>query len=143
MRRGWLIAGAALIVLATVYLAGRLPERTVRVRAEQQVLELEARLARADASLRASRILGELLLVQDTVARRNFGQAQQLASSMFDHVSEEVAREHAAEVKGALAGIQSRRDTVIAALARTDPSVADTLESLETGLRSGLGYGVP
>ena len=143
MRRVWLIVGAAIIVLVAIYLAGRLPERTVRVQAEQHVVELEARLAAAEALLRANRILGELLLVQDTVARRNFGQAQQLASSMFDHAGEEVTREHTSGVKGALADIQSQRDTVIAALARTDPSVADTLEVLETGLRTGLGYGVP
>ena len=143
MRRWILLVGIALLVIIATYLGGWLPERRVRLQSEQQAAELQTRLAGAEADLRANRVLGDLLMLEDAVARRNFGQAQSLSSALFDRVGDEASKPHAPSLTSAFTDLQTARDGVTAALARTDPAVSETLKTLEVKLRAGLGYPVP
>lgn len=143
MRRWILLVGIALLVIIATYLGGWLPERRVRLQSEQQAAELQTRLAGAEADLRANRVLGDLLMLEDAVARRNFGQAQALSSALFDRAGDEASKPHAPSLTGAFTDLQAARDGVTAALARTDPAVSETLKTLEVKLRAGLGYPVP
>ncbi len=143
MRRWLPLVGIALLVIVLAYLAGWWPQRRLRLEKEQQAANLETRLGEADARLRTNRVLGDLLMLEDAVARRNFGQAEALSSALFDRVGQEASRPHAPSLRAALADLQSARDGVTASLARTDQTVADTLKTLEIRLRSGLEYPVP
>lgn len=143
MRSRLIPIGAAIVVLVGLYLAGLLPERSRRLASETRAAELQVRVDQAEGRLRVDRLLGELLMVEEVVVRRNYGQAQELSSALFDRVAEEASRPHDAGIKAALDELRARRDVVTAALARTDPAVSDTLHELEVRLRAGLGYPVP
>ena len=88
-------------------------------------------------------LLGDVLALEEVVANRNYGQAEQLASSFFDAVREEASRTTDDAVRGALNDVQAKRDAVTAALARTDPEVATILKAMEVRLRAGLGLRQP
>ncbi len=135
------IAGAV-VAIAAAYFAGFWPERQRVNDAEARVQALEGRAEAAEANVRLAQILGQLLRVQDALEARNFGDAALQASLYFDRVGEEIPR--AVEpVAQTLTGIQRTRDLVTAALARTEPGVADVLKEQQVALRRALGYSLP
>jgi hypothetical protein len=131
------------VLLAVVYLAGWLPERNRRLAAEERAAALQVERDDAQARVRATMLLGDVLALEEVVANRNYGQAEQLASSFFDAVREEASRTTDDAVRGALNDVQAKRDAVTAALARTDPEVATILKAMEVRLRAGLGLRQP
>jgi hypothetical protein len=143
MRAKLTLLVVAVLVLGTVYLAGWLPERSRRVAAEGRAAAMQIERDDAHGRLQAARLLGDVLALEEVVKNRNYGQAEQLASTFFDAVRDESSRASDASIGAAMRTIQSRRDVVTAALARTDPAVVDLLHEIEVQLRKGLGYPVP
>ena len=137
-----LVLVAALAVLVA-YLGGLLPERSRRVDAEMRATALQTERDEARARLRTAQLLGAIIALEEVVQDRNYGQAEQLASSFFDAVGTEISRAADATIRASLTAVQAQRDAVTAALARTDPAVSDILHQIEVQLRRGLGYPVP
>jgi type II secretory pathway pseudopilin PulG len=144
------MAVLVILVVAGAFVAGYWPQRAARLRAEreaaearQQLAEVRADLARAEAQDRRGRLLGRLLALQDAVAGGNFGEAQALSTPFFDGVREEAAGETDATVRKGLDAILERRDTVTAQLARGEGSVREALVAIGRELRRALGYPVP
>jgi hypothetical protein len=143
MRRTILILGLAVLVVMAVYFAGMLPQRTERMAADARAASLQEQLDVAQAQLTASRLLGQVIRLEEVAARRDFGTAQEMSSAFFDQVRDESARTPDPAVKAALNDVQLKRDAVTAALATADASLVDLLKQVEVRLRSGLGYAVP
>jgi hypothetical protein len=140
MRR--FVTAAVVALIAVAYAAGYWPERQRRVALEAEVASSRIRLAELESRVRAGSLLGELLLVTETVAAMNYGEAQRLSSGFFDGVRQEAARSSIAEVRTALEAIHGRRDSVTGALARGDQTVLDELRRLQVQLRQALGHPV-
>jgi hypothetical protein len=134
---------AAIILIGGAFLAGYLPERKLRMAAEQESLALRQQLAAAEARVRMSRFLGQALAVREIVVEQNYGQAQQLSSAFFDSVRSEAAATPIDEFRSVLNEVLSRRDALTASLTRADPGTADALHTIEVQLRRALGYPVP
>lgn len=143
MRAKLIVVVVAALVLLGIYLAGYLPERGRRGDAEGRAAAMQTERDEAQAQLRAARLLGDVIALEEVVRNRNFGQAEGMASRFFDAVRDESSRAGDAGVRAALSTVQSKRDSVTAALARTDPAAVDILHDIEVQLRKGLGYPVP
>jgi hypothetical protein len=143
MRTKLVVFGLGALLLAAIYVAGWLPERNRRIETEGRTAALQVERDDAEERLRVARLLGDILMLEEVVANRNYGQAEQLASRFFDAVRAEGSSVSDAGIRAALNEVQGRRDEVTAALARTDPAVATILKQIEVRLRSGIGYPVP
>ena len=143
MIRQRLIAIGALVVIGGAFLAGRLPERTLRTATQQHAVSLRQQLEAAEARVRIGQLLGQVFAVRDVAARQDYEQAQELSSMFFDSVREEASAVVGEEFRSVLNEVLSRRDTVTASLAKADPEVIDVLRSTELALRRVLGYPVP
>jgi hypothetical protein len=88
-------------------------------------------------------LLGEALTIREIVMRQNYGQAQELSSSFFDHVRQEASTTPVAEFRTALEGILARRDSITSSLTKASSEVLDTLHAIELQLRRVLGYPLP
>jgi hypothetical protein len=128
------------ILVAGAYVVGYWPVRQRNTELEQRVTALEAQLADADAKGRLAGLLGRLLLIEDTVADRNFGQAQGLASGFFDEVRAELGRVTDPMQRQALEAVLALRDSITVSLAAADPAVSAVLGGAEARLRGALGY---
>lgn len=138
-----MLAVIVLLLLGVAWLAGYWPERGRRVAAEAERGALQQQLDDARAKLRLAGLLGRVLALEDAVAQRDYGVAQQLTSAFFDEVraaSDELSQ---GEYRGVLESVLGRRDAVTAALTQADPAVMDVLESAEVELRQALHYPVP
>ncbi len=93
--------------------------------------------------MRLGEILGLLLRLDDAVVARNYGEASDQATRYFDRVAAEMNVGSQAGVQTALQNIHQTRDRVVAALARSEPMVIETLREQEHALRRALGYPVP
>lgn len=142
-KRVLLVTAATLIVIAAAYLAGYWPERTRRVTLEGDIAVLQQRLAQSDAQVRLGKVLGELLLVIETIEAMNYGEAQSLSSRFFEAARTEAGRTTDATIRSVLQGILQNRDAVTAALARGDNTVVTTFRDTGYQLRAALGYPVP
>lgn len=143
MRMKSLVALGAAVVIGGAYVAGYLTERRARTTAEARVAALETRLAVAEARVRTSELLGLALTLKEVAMRQNYGQALDLSTSFFDAVSNESARSSDAGLRDGLNQVLTFRDRVTAALATADPTVADTVHTIELHLRRALGYPLP
>jgi hypothetical protein len=121
-------AGAVLFGLA-------LPERERRLGVEGRLARADAELSEARALLLVHALFDEVLdLVADTQDLASFDKAQATSTRFFDVVRKEASRTSSAQVRAALAGVLTHRDTVTAALARRDPAVRVTLDEIRRGL---------
>jgi len=143
MREKALSAGAALLVLVSVFLLGYWPQSRARGRAEAAAQTLRQQLDTAEARLRVAALLGQVLTLQEVVARRNYGQAQELSSKFFDTVRQESMSISDSSLRDALTEVLARRDGVTSALATSDPSVGGTLHEVDMALRRSLNYVMP
>lgn len=137
-----LAAIAVVAVITAAYFAGYLPERRQRAAAESEVGALRSRLAVAEARVRTGELVGQVLTVKEAAMRQNYGQALELSSSFFDAVRAEAATTPDSRLRDGLNEVLAKRDLVTAALAKGDPTVSETLHSLELGLRRALGYAI-
>jgi hypothetical protein len=88
-------------------------------------------------------LLGQVLAVREAVVRQNYGEAQELSSAFFDSVRKEAAVTPLDEFRSVLNEVLSRRDSVIASLAKADPGILDVLRTIEVQIRRALGYPLP
>lgn len=141
----WKRIGAivALVLIGAAFLVGFLPERRLRLAAEQQSRTAEERLAEAETRIRIGQLLGEVLALKEVTSRQNYGQAQALSSSFFDRVRETAADTRANTFRDVLTDLLAKRDTVTASLAKGDPTVIEILRTIEVRLRQALGYPLP
>jgi hypothetical protein len=141
----WKRIGAivALVLIGAAFLVGFLPERRLRLAAEQQSRTAEERLAEAETRIRIGQLLGDALMLKEVTSRQNYGQAQTLSSGFFDRVRETAADTRANAYRDALTDLLAKRDTVTASLAKGDPTVIEILRTIEVRLRRALGYPLP
>lgn len=135
-----IVAGAVIVMIVIAFAAGYFPERSRRVQAEAELVALRAQHADSQSTVRAARLLGELLNVIDAVAAMNYGQAQTLSSAFFDHVRTEASASSVPAFRSLLEATLQRRDQITGAIARGDATVIDQLRTMAADLRSGLGY---
>jgi hypothetical protein len=133
------IAAVGIVILLVVFIAGYWPQRQQVVRLETEVSTLRDRVTNLEARNRAAALLGDLLNLTDAVARKDYGQAQQLSSAFFDRVRAETASTDASLASG-LSSVLGGRDVVTSALARGDGTVVEQLRQIELQLRQLLGY---
>jgi hypothetical protein len=138
-----IVAIVASVLIGGAFLAGYIPERRLRMAAEQESATLHDRVAAAEARVRMGQLLGHVLAVREAVQRQNYGQAQELSSSFFDSVRAEAAATSVDEFRTALNDVLSRRDAVTASLAKADPAILEVLVLLEVRMRRALGYPTP
>jgi hypothetical protein len=141
MRR--IAAIVAIVLIGGAFLAGYVPERRLRMAAEQESQGLRDRLDAAEARVRMGQLLGQALAMREVVGRRNFGQAQELSSGFFDSVRTEAAATSSGQFRNDLNDVLSRRDSVTASLAKGDEGVLEVLRAIEVRMRRSLNYPVP
>lgn len=137
------IVAVAVLLLGGAFLVGYVPERRLRIAAEERARSSQSQLAAAEARVRLGELLGQLLTVKEVTMRQNYGQAQELSSSFFDRVRAEAAETRESTFRDALNEILARRDAVTAGLTKADPAVVETLDTIALGLRRALGYRLP
>jgi len=140
MKRIFALVAVGVVVIA--YLIGYWPQRQRAVALEQEVATLRAQVADLEARKRAAELLGELLNVIDAVTRNDYGQAQQLSSTFFDHVRAET-NSPIPSLQVGLSSILAQRDAITSALARADVQVLGRLLQLQVQLRAALGFPTP
>jgi hypothetical protein len=138
-----IVAVAVVVLLGGAFLVGYVPERRLRIAAEEQIRLIQDRLAAAEARVRLGELLGEVLTVKEVTIRQNYGQAQELSSSFFDRVRAEAAETRESAFRDALNEVLARRDVVTAALTKAEPSVVEVLHTIELRFRRALGYSMP
>jgi len=143
MRVKSIAAIVAAVVIVGTFLAGYWPQRRARMTAEKQVQALQEELSQAQTRIRVGELLGQVLTVKETAARRNYGYAQELSSAFFDAVGIEAMTVSDADLRGALDGVLARRDMVTTSLAQSDPAVVEALHDVEVRLRRALQFVMP
>jgi hypothetical protein len=131
------------VLIGGAFLAGYLPQHRVRTAAEQQSLAFREQFEAADARVRMSRLLGQVLAIEEVVMRQNYGQAQEMSSAFFDEVRAQTAATPMDEFRSVLQDVLSRRDSVTASLTKADSGVGDVLHMIEVQIRRALDYPVP
>lgn len=141
MSKNTLIAVCGIAAVA-LYLAGYLPERARRVQAEATLTALRADVDALESRSRVGLLLGQALMLEDLTAQSDYGQAQAQSSRFFDAVRDEAQRSQDAERRGVLMTVLGQRDSVTAALAKSDPAVVAVLTAVERRMRAALDYPV-
>jgi hypothetical protein len=141
------VAILVVILVGAAFVGGYWPQRQARGEMEGRLKALDERnkalereLSDAQARVRLSGILGQLLTLADVVAEKNYGHARTMASAFFDSVRTESDRSSLPAFKEVLEGILVTRDGVTAGLTEGDPRVLDQLRKGEARLRQALGY---
>ena len=133
-----------LVLLLVAYGAGFWAEYRKRTAIETELARQQAQLAEAQERVRSGDLLGQILNLKDVAAARNYGQAQELSTKLFDAVRVEAGQvSRSGGLSAALEAILGMRDAVTAALTRSDPAAAEVIQQAEAKLRQGLGYAVP
>jgi hypothetical protein len=137
MKRAVIITGVILIGIA--YVLGFWPQYQKVQMSRQQLEQVNAELAGAQARNGLYRLQHELLAVVRQTNQKNYGQASTLSTKFFDSVRDELPRQSDSKVKTALQSILQQRDTVTSALAKGDPGALSLLEPIETTLFQTIG----
>lgn len=143
MRTRLIGAAVVVIVIAVAYLAGYLPQRRLRLAAETQAGELEARVGAAETRVRIGELLGRALAVKELAIRQDYGQALERSSTFFDAIRRETAMISDTPLRDGLNTALALRDTVTARLAKAEPASVESLHDVELELRRALGYEMP
>jgi hypothetical protein len=123
-------AGGVLIILAVVFLAGWYPQYRKASRLEHNLEEAQAASAALQAKLKEAEVrdLGAVLYLE--VSRQNYEKAAAAATRFFDAVRDLSAQTQDAALQARLKDVLAKRDSIIAALARANPSVAGDLQAI-------------
>ena len=132
-----------LLVSGAAFVAGYWPEHRKWAAAEDKLRGEQAQLAEAQSRVRAGELLGRLLNLEDAVAAKNYGQAQDLSTAFFDALRTEATRAQPGSLSEALQAMLGTRDAVTAALVRADPGTLGLIRQAEARLRNGLGFPEP
>lgn len=137
-RKTLTIVAVMVAVVMLAYVAGYWslygPNRTLQTENDA----LHARVVILEDRARLSMIHIKTLGAIDAVAAMNYGQAQALASSLFDDVRAELNRTTNASYREALQDALDRRDALTAALATGDAAVLQPLREVEQRIRQVL-----
>jgi hypothetical protein len=131
-----------LLALAAAYGLGAWPERNRALAAEAEVARLTEEVAGLDAQVRLGRVLGDALRLSDALVVQNYGEAAALSSGYFDRLRDEAAMTSPGDVRDTLTTLLRTRDQVTSAIARAEPSAAQTIRAQELAIRTLLGYPV-
>jgi hypothetical protein len=132
-----LVIGVVLLA-AAAYLIGFVPQRNRRIILEEEVASLKSRLEDAEARGRLCALYVRTQGLVQLVAQKNYGQAQQLSSGLFNDVRAEASRSQEPEFKKALLGVLEMRDTVTAGLTQGDAGTLDHLHRAAGLLQAAL-----
>ena len=132
-----IIAVAVLVVLAA-FVAGYWPQHQRGATLQTDNDAMRERIVLLENRARLSVIHAMALDAIDEVAAMNYGQAQQLSSSLFDEIRAELNRTTGSQYREALQGGLNRRDTSTSALATGDASALEPLRELEKQMRQVL-----
>ncbi len=138
-----IVLAGAVVLAGVAFFVGYWPQHQRRQVLEAQVVSLQAQLAEAQTGVRLGSLLGQLLIIEDTLSSQNYGEAQALSSKFFDAARAEAQRTSAAGSRGALEKIVQMRDAVTASLTRGDPQAMTLLRDAETLLLNELGFSRP
>jgi hypothetical protein len=131
------IAVVVLLVLAA-FVAGYWPQHQRGVSLQTDNDAMRERIEILENRARLSVIHTRALDAIDAVAAMNYGEAQQLSSSLFDEIRAELNRTTAPPYPEALQGGLNRRDTITSALATGDAAALEPLRELEKQIREVL-----
>lgn len=131
------IAVVVLLVLAA-FVAGYWPQHQRGVSLQTDNDAMRERIEILENRARLSVIHTRALDAIDAVAAMNYGEAQQLSSSLFDEIRAELSRTTAPPYREALQGGLNRRDTITSALATGDAAALEPLRELEKQIREVL-----
>ena len=134
-----MFAVIAVTAIGVAFYSGYWPERTSRRLSEAALEETQGRLLRAEARIRLYTLQSRLVDLLDTVASRNFGDAQGKATGFFDAVRAETSRPDQSEARASLEGIMAGRDSLTVALTQSDPAALEMLHGAMARLRTALG----
>lgn len=132
-----IVAVVVLIVLAA-FVAGYWPQHQRGVSLQTDNDAMRERIETLENRARLSVIHTRALDAIDAVAAMNYGEAQQLSSSLFDEIRAELNRTTASPYREALQGGLNRRDAITSALATGDASALEPLRELEKQIRQVL-----
>jgi preprotein translocase subunit SecE len=137
-RKTLIIVAVMVAVVMLAYVAGYWslygPNRTLQTENDA----LQSGVVTLEDRARLSMIHIKMLDAIDAVAAMNYGQAQALASSLFDDIRAELNRTTNATYRQALKEALDRRDAMTAALATGDASVLQPLREVERRIRQVL-----
>jgi hypothetical protein len=132
-----------LVLLVVAYGVGFWGEYRKRTVVEGELARQQAQLTEAQERVRSAELLGQVLNLKDVAAARNYGQAQELSTKLFDTMRAESGQvSRVGGLAAALEAVLGMRDAVTAALTRSDPAAVDVIQQAEARLRQGLGYAV-
>lgn len=143
MRTRLIGAVAVVVVIAVAYLAGYWPQRRLRLAAETQARELEAKVTAAEARVRTGEFIGRVLAIKELALRQDYGQALERSSALFDAIRRDAAMISDPQLRDGLNGALGMRDGVTARLAKGEPAAVEILHDVEVELRRALGYEIP
>ena len=136
-----IVAVVVLAVLAS-FVVGYWPQHQRRASLQTDNDALRERIVMLENRARLSVIHTKALDAIDAVVAMNYGQAQQLSSSLFDEIRAELSRTTEPEYREALQEGLNRRDTITSALATGDASALEPLRELERRIRRVLSIPV-
>ena len=87
-----ILAIGGVAALAAAYIAGYFPEHQRRTAMESQLAASRADLAVAESSVRTSRLLGAVLVLEEAALNQDYGRGGDRASMFFDDVRAELSR---------------------------------------------------
>jgi hypothetical protein len=134
---------AILVAFGAGFWAERRRTQAVEFEASQlraQLAQTQAALASAEARVRLGALLGQILVLEQALAERNYGVAQELSTRFFDDVRAESDRTPDAAFRQALEGILGVRDAYTASLTRIDSASLEMLRGARSRIRQALGY---
>jgi hypothetical protein len=126
-----LTLGLVLLCIGGAFALGWWPEHQRRLALEQELNQDRARFAASESGVRVCQLQDRLLSLLDLIDAKDYSAAQSASSAFFDGVRAETMNPtHRPEFDKILA----QRDEVTVALARSDPTVGDTLRAMRAPL---------
>lgn len=125
-----------LLLIGAAYLIGFWPQYRKTSELQQQLAAERERVQTLQNTVAISKTRDLASVLYLELTRKNFGNAQRRATAMFDQIRSASSALPAGQARQALDQIQSRRDEIVAAIAKADPAVeaqvAGIVEQLHT-----------
>lgn len=137
-RKTLVVVAVVVLAVLTSFVAGYWPQHQRGASLQTDNDALRERIVILENRARLSVIHTQALDAIDAVAAMNYGQAQQLSSSLFDAIRAELNHTSGSPYREALQEGLNRRDTITAALATGDAAALEPLRELEKRIRQVL-----